>query len=122
MYSKYGVVLIIVRACFYICVIAFFMLAAASPNEVIRGIAGGIVMADIITWFGRSIIKMDKYPAELAWEAAINIIIVAVLVYKFGIPFPAQGAGMALGLMAFLVTCGIKVFWYVAQETAGEEE
>ena len=98
------------------------MFAAASPNQSIRGIAGGIVMADIITWLGRSIIKMDKYLAEFAWEAVINIIIVAVLVYKFDIPFPAQGEGMAIGLMAFLVTCGIKVFWYVAQEMSEEEE
>jgi hypothetical protein len=116
MYSKYGWILIALRACFYTGVILFFMFAAASPNQSIRGIAGGIVMADIITWLGRSIIKMDKYLAEFAWEAVINIIIVLVLVFIFDISFPAQGEGMAMGLMAFLGASAIKVFWYVAQE------
>jgi len=121
MYSKYGWMLILIRACFYAGIIAFFWAASASRNESIQGIAGGIIMADIITWFGRSIIKMDKYLAEFAWEAVINIIIVVVLVYKFGIAFPSQGEGMAMGMMAFFVACGLKVFWYVAQEISEED-
>lgn len=120
MYSKFGWVLILVRGGFYGGVIAFFLAASSSRNESVQGIAGGIIMADIITWLGRSIIKMDRYLAEFAWEAVINIIIVLVLVYKFDIPFPAQGEGMAMGLMAFLAACGIKVFWYVAQEITEE--
>ena len=120
MYSTYGWLLIAIRACFYSGVIAFFMFAAASPNESVRGIAGGIIMADIITWLGRSIIKIDKYLAEFAWEALINIVVIIVLLYLFHIPFPARGEGMALGLMAFFVASGIKVFWYVAQEITEE--
>ncbi len=121
MYSKYGWLLISVRAVFYISVVVFFMFISKSTNETVRGIGGGIIMADIITWLGRSMIKMDKYLAEFAWEAVINIVTVVVLVCVFGISFPTQGEGMAMGFMVFLVASGIKVFWYVAQEIAEED-
>jgi hypothetical protein len=120
MYSKYGWLLILTRGLFYAGFVAFLLKASASSNELLQGIAGGIIMADIITWLGRSIVKMDKYLAEFAWEALINIIIVVVLVYTFDIPFPSQGEGMAMGMMVFFVACGLKVFWYVAQEISEE--
>jgi hypothetical protein len=120
MYSQYGRLLILVRGIFYAGVVVFFLAAAASRNETVQGIAGGIIMADIITWLGRSIIKMDKYLSEFAWEALINVGIVVVLVYKFDIVFPGRGEGMAIGFMAFLVASGVKVCWYVMQEMSEE--
>jgi hypothetical protein len=120
MYSRYGGLLILARGLFYAGFAAFLCAASASSNESLQGIAGGIIMADIITWLGRSIIKMDRYLAEFAWEALINVIIVAALVSFFDISFPAQGEGMAMGMMAFLVAAGLKVFWYVAQEIPEE--
>ena len=121
MYSKYGWALILTRGFMYAGFVAFLLAASASRNESLQGIAGGIIMADIITWLGRAIIKMDRYLAEFAWEALINILTVIVLVYIFDISFPSQGEGMAMGMMAFFVACGLKVFWYVAQEMSEEQ-
>ncbi|MBN2189084.1 MAG: hypothetical protein JW699_06490 [Chitinispirillaceae bacterium] len=120
MYSKYGWLLILTRGFFYAGFIAFLYKTAASGNESLQGISGGIILADFITWLGRSIIKLYRYPAEFAWEALINIIIVLVLVYAFDISFPSQGEGMAIGIMAFFVVCGLKVLWYVGQEMSAE--
>jgi hypothetical protein len=120
MYSKYGWLLILTRGVFYGGFVVFLITASASRNESFQGIAGGIIMADILTWLGRAIIKMDKYPAEFAWEALINVIIVVVLVYTFDVSFPSQGEGLAMGMMAFFVACGLKVFWYIAQEISEE--
>jgi hypothetical protein len=121
MYSKYGWILLLLRAVFYSAIIIFFIVATSSPNESIRGIAGGVILADIVTWLGWSLFKLGRYLAKFAWDAVITIAVVIVFIYVFKVPFPTGGEGMALGMMSFFVVSGIKIFWYVLLGLTEEE-
>lgn len=108
----------IARSVFYAGTFWFFLHVTSNANEMWRGIGGGIIMADLITWIGRSIDKAYKYPAEFLWDSVINVVIVIVLVWVFGIPFSTQGEGWSMGIMAFMITVGVKLIWYIAQDVS----
>jgi nicotinamide riboside transporter PnuC len=105
-----------IRVVFYTAIFLLFALGESNANELVRGITGGVIMADLVTWFARAIIKIRKYLQEFALDAIINIIVVAVFIRWWDIPFPAQGENMAMGFMAFLIACPIKAVWYVLEE------
>ena len=109
---------IVLRSGFYIGICLLFVLWEGSSNETIRGICGGVIMADLITWLGRAVIKIRQYLHEFAWDALINIAVVLVFIVIWDIPFPTGGEGMAMGIMAFMVVSPVKVVWYVLQEIA----
>jgi hypothetical protein len=116
MYSKFGMAAIIARGVFYAGIFWFFLSVTSSADETIRGIGGGIIAADLLTWLGRSLDKAFKYPAEFFWDTAVNVVIVVLLVSVFGVPFGSGSEAWAMGVMAFMATCGLKVFWYIAQD------
>jgi hypothetical protein len=109
---------IALRIGFYSGVFLLFVFWEGSTNDTVRGIGGGVIMADLITWLGRAIIKIQRYLHEFAWDALINIAVVLVFIVIWDIPFPTEGEGMAMGFMAFMVVCPVKAVLYILQEMA----
>jgi hypothetical protein len=104
------------RIAFYTAIFLLFALGESSMNGIIRGITGGVIMADLIIWLARAIIKIRKYLQEFALDTIINIIVIVAFIRWWDIPFPMEGENMAVGFMAFLITCPIKAVWYVLEE------
>ncbi|MBN2036376.1 MAG: hypothetical protein JW768_06500 [Chitinispirillaceae bacterium] len=119
--SNLSWILIALRIGFYTGLFLLFALWEGSTNETVRGIGGGVIMADLVTWLGRAIIKIQRYLYEFAWDALINIAVVLVFIVLWDIPFPTEGEGMAMGMMAFLVVSPVKAVWYILLEMAEKE-
>lgn len=84
-------------------------------------LVGGI-LADYLTWFLRSLVRLPGHVLEGCYETAINVVFGWYLLRHANLNLPADIESFSVAFLSFLFVAGVKTIYYAAESFASTDE
>ena len=102
----------VLRTAVYAGLAGVFALTRAEAATLLDAAVLGAVLADYVTWFLRSLMRLPAHLLHGGYDAAVNLFFGWLLFRAVDVRVTDDGSSLAVAFLAFMLVLGVKVAWY----------
>lgn len=107
------------RTAIYAMVATAFGLTHSEAAPLLDGIILGAILADFLTWLGRSLVQLPEHLTHGAYDTVVNVGFACFFFHMASFQITDDGTSILGAFTAFFVVLGCKIGYYGLQAVAG---